>query len=370
MSQKAIVVATVGRFYNFEKNDIKLLQELGYEVHVATNMQIEPEDNMDGFEVIKHQVDFARSPFSKNNIIAYKQLKELFRRNHFDIVHCHTPVGGIIARLVAKKYRKKGTKVIYTAHGFHFYKGSPKINWIVFYPLEKIFSMFTDVIITINKDDFSLAVKKFKAKSIEYIPGVGVNIEKFDSSKYDTKAKREELGVTDNEIMALSVGELSVRKNHDVVIKAISKLPKEYLDRIKYFIVGKGDLEEYLKKLCNDFHLDNVSFLGYRTDIPELCTASDLFIFPSLQEGLPVALMEAMSSGLPIVCSRIRGNVDLIEDSVGGFLYDPNDIDGFEKGIMKIMNSTSNVMGEYNANIMKKFSLDVVQEKMIEIYSK
>ena len=202
MIQKAIVVATVGRFYNFEKNDIKLLQELGYEVHVATNMQIEPEDNMDGFEVIKHQVDFARSPFSKNNIIAYKQLKELFRRNHFDIVHCHTPVGGIIARLVAKRYRKKGTKVIYTAHGFHFYKGSPKINWIVFYPFEKIFSMFTDVIITINKDDFSLAVKKFKAKSIEYIPGVGVNIEKFDSSKYDTKAKREELGVTDNEIMA------------------------------------------------------------------------------------------------------------------------------------------------------------------------
>lgn len=370
MSKKAIVVATLGRFFNFEKNDIKLLQELGYEVHTATNMKVEFEDSMEQFDVIKHQIDFERSPFSKQTIVAYKQLKNLFEENDFEIVHCHTPVGGILARLVAKKYRKNGTKVIYTAHGFHFFKGASKLNWMVFYPIEKWFSRYTDVLITINKADYNLASKKFGAKSIKYIPGVGVDIEKFDNSKYDSKSKKIELGVEDSEIVALSVGELSERKNHEIVIKAISKLPKEYKQKIKYFIVGRGDLESHLKNLCDELKLDNVFFLGYRTDIPELCAASNMFLFPSKQEGLPVALMEAMSCGLPVVCSRIRGNIDLIENSVGGYLYNANDVNGFAEGIINIMNSTSNKMGEYNANNMKNFSIDVVQEKMIEIYSK
>lgn len=368
--KKALVVATVGRFFDFEKNDINLMKELGYEVHGATNMMLEEDDDINTFDIIKHQIDFARSPFSRQTIVAYKQLKDLLRKNRFDLIHCHTPVGGILTRLAARKYRKSGTKVIYTAHGFHFYKGAPIQNWMIFYPLEKFFSLFTDVIITINKEDYERANKKFHARKVEYVPGVGVDVDRFDSLNYDCENKRKELGIDKDDILVISVGELISRKNHEVVLRAIAQLSKEEKSKIKYFLIGKGDLQNHLEKICVELNLDNVTFLGFRRDVAEICASADMFVFPSLQEGLPVALMEAMAASLPIVCSDIRGNNDLIINGFNGLLVKTNNEKDFSCGIKKYLNNIefANKCGTNAKESVLDFSLSRVEKSMKKIY--
>ena len=236
-------------------------------------------------------------------------------------MHCHSPIGGVIGRFAA---RRTHTKVIYTAHGFHFYKGAPVMNWLLYFPVEWICSFWTDVLITINKEDYAFAQKHLHAKKTEYVPGVGIDIKKFSPdmvSDEERMRKRLELGIKKDEKLLLSVGELIPRKNHKSVIKAL-----EYLadSKIKYYICGQGGLQEYLQKLIEKTGLqDRVKLLGYRTDVSQLYDCADLFVFPSLQEGLPVALMEAVASKTPVICSNIRGNTELVE---AGALFDPENI--------------------------------------------
>ena len=243
--------------------------------------------------------------------------------------------------------KKTHTKVIYTAHGFHFYHGAPLKNWVLFYPIEKHLSRYTDILITINKEDYNRAKEKFKSSQIFYVPGIGVDIEKINMCCVDIEHKRTELGLKENDIMLLSVGELSERKNHEAVIRALNVLNN---DKIKYFIVGKGQLKEYLENLISDMNLQNqVTLLGFRTDVLELCKSADIFIFPSLQEGLPVALMEAMACKTIVLCSAIRGNTDLINKYEYIFNQDDyNDI------VLKM----KNIIGERT------------REEILKIYSK
>ena len=289
------------------------------------------------------------------------------------MIHCHSPIGGLLTRIDANKYRKAGTKVIYTAHGFHFYKGAPLKNWLLYFPVEWICSFFTDMLITINKEDFALAKKHMHVKHVTYIPGVGVDLKKFSSNTLTNEEKltiRRSLGIKDNEKMLLSVGELIPRKDHETAIRAIHKLNDK---RIKYFICGQGALHDHLQTLINDLGLsDNVKLLGFRTDISELCCCADMFVFPSRQEGLPVALMEAMASGLPCVVSDIRGNTDLIDDGKGGFLCKPNDVDGFAQKIKMLLSDRdlSTSMSVYNTNKLKKYDISAINSQMKRIYQK
>ena len=363
--KKILIVATVWGFFNFLKNDLDLIKANGYEVHCATNFK-NINNPLKVQNIIKHQIDFSRNPLSQDNVKAFRQLSQVMAKNEFAIVHCHTPVGSIIARLAASKYRKKGTKVYYTAHGFHFYTGAPLINWLVYYPIEWLCSWKTDLLITINKEDYDRARKHLHAKNTLYIPGVGIDIRKFDGIFTDSEKKRRELGVLDDEIMVLSVGELSKRKNHEVVIKALSKLKNK---RIKYFIAGEGDLKQYLQKLIEEMRLsENVRLLGYRSDISKLCQCADIFVMPSHQEGLPVALMEAMASGLPCICSDIRGNRDLIVPGKGGYLVTVQSVQSWAAAIRKMLSSDKKTMGVFNRHIIEEFSTDKVQQKIKEIY--
>lgn len=258
-------------------------------------------------------------------------------------------------------------KVIYTAHGFHFYDGAPKKNWILYYPIEKYVSKYTDVLITINKEDYKRAISHFHEKRTFYVPGVGVDVKKFSDVCIDRNKRRKELGVSPEDFLLISVGELSVRKNQIVVLKALAEIKRknpEISAQFKYILVGQGKLEEEYKKFIQSHSLEKtVTLLGFRTDIPELLKASDLFVFPSLQEGLPMALMEAMASGLPIVCSRIRGNVDLIEDGENGYLCDPGSDEEFTVKILTIYeNNQKNHkiladIGHVNLNRIKNFNI-------------
>lgn len=363
--KKILIVATVWGFFDFLKNDIKLLQANDFEVHCATNFK-NLNKPLQITNIVKHQIDFTRSPLSKSNLKAIRQLSHIMKETSFDVVHCHTPVGGVVARLVAGKYRKTGTKIFYTAHGFHFYKGAPLINWLVYYPAEWLCSWKTDLQITINREDYKRARKCFHAKKTLYIPGVGIDIQKFGNKTIDISNKREELGVAEDETIILSIGELNKNKNHEVIIRALQKLNNK---KIRYFIAGKGPLRSYLENLIGDLGLnENISLLGYRTDIHELCQAADFFVFPSYREGLSVALMEAMASSLPCICGNIRGNNDLIVPGKGGYLVDGKNVRSWTAAIEKMMKSDREKMGTFNRNRVRNFSIDNVQRKMEKIY--
>lgn len=395
---KALVVCTVACFLTFELNDIRILKSLGYEVYVATNF-----DTYEGqHDVVKeagvplerqYQIDFTRSPFTPQIMKAYKQLKDIVFKGHFDLIHCHTPVGGVIARLVAKKYNESvhrynhqiqsgriknkkeitAVKVIYTAHGFHFFDGAPVKNWVMFYPIEKYLSKYTDVLITINKEDYKRASEKFFAKKVVYVPGVGVDTKKFASvaDTIDREAKRQELGVGASDIMLLSVGELNANKNHSAVIKALGQLLLQgKMQNVKYMIAGSGDKEYELRTIAREEGVD-LKLLGYRHDISELMTACDFYILPSLREGLNVSLMEAMASGTPCLCSRIRGNVDLIDAEKGGELFDPSNVESIAEAIGKeCMAATEQQtnQGRYNLEKIKAFDLPIVERACKKLY--
>ena len=340
----------------------------GYEVHVAARNDYDNKDECiipfcDRF----HDLPFERSPIRKNNLQVYKDLKNIIDTEQYEIIHCHTPMGGAIGRLAARSARKKGTKVIYTAHGFHFFKGAPLVNWLAYYPAERWLAKYTDVLITINTEDYEIA-KKFKVNRIEYVPGVSIDTDKFKNIEVNRTEKRESLGVSEDDFMIISVGELNKNKNHQVIIRAIAKLRNE---KIKYVLCGQGPLETELRELAKELDVENqVKFLGFRKDVPDLMKVADLFAFPSYREGLSLSLMEAMASGLPVVCSEIRGNTDLIEDGKGGYLVEPSDVEGFAKYIKELIEDSrlKSEFGDFNHKKIENYSIENVMKEVENIY--
>ena len=368
--KKALLVTHVSGFVpQFEMGNVKILQEMGYEVHYASNYHNPSygDDNhrLDGTGIIRHQVDFERSPYSLKNLTAYRQLKKLMEEERFDLVHCHNPMSGVITRLAAHATHTK--PVVYTAHGFHFYKGAPIKNWLLYYPVEYLLSFYTNQQICINIEDYERAKRFFHAQKVNYVPGVGIDVKRIRDVKVNKSNKRKDLGIPKEAIVLVSAGELITRKNHETIIRTMAKLKDK---RFVYVICGHGELEAHLKEIVKDLKLEHqVFFLGYRTDILEIYMASDICIFPSFQEGLPVALMEAMACGLPVVCSKIRGNTDLVGNN-GGILIKPTDVESYAGAILKLGNDKSlrETMGSYNQRIVEKFDVEKISSAMIMIY--
>ena len=360
-SMKMLYITTISATMGFFYEEFLHLQKRGYEIELACNCE-EDRFYIKNFGMPIHNIPFSRTPFSLNNLKAYDKLKRLVRKNHYDIIHCHTPNASVIARLACKEIRKKGTKVIYTAHGFHFYKGASKKNWVIYYPIEWICAHWTDILITINREDYALAKKKMKAKRIEYVPGVGINVKKFSSVDINIAEKRAELGIPTNSVVLFSVGELNENKNHETVLKAISGID------VYYMIAGKGDKEKRLQKIAKEVGVsERFQLLGFRRDIAELLQVADIFVFPSFREGLSVSLMESMANGKPAVVSRIRGNVDLIDEE-GGVTFAPYSVDECRAAIQKVIESDRDRMGKHNREKIKEFSTENILKKMDEIY--
>jgi glycosyltransferase involved in cell wall biosynthesis len=364
---KILIVTTISNTVNlFLIPHIKLLIDQGYQVDIAFNTFHDVKSEIIEMGCKVHNIEFQRSPINRQNILAYKKLKKLVNNEKYDIVHTHTPVASACVRLACRKM--KNVKVIYTAHGFHFYNGAPFLNWFLYYPIEKYLSKYTDILITINNEDYKRANSLFNAKKVEYVPGVGLDTRKIQSMTTDKQAKRKELGLPNEAFLLLSVGELNNNKNHKAVIKAIAKLNNP---NIYYVVCGQGPLVSYLNKLILEMGLEKqVKLLGFRKDIIEICKAADLFIFPSLREGLSVALMEAMACKLPVVCSDIRGNRDLVKDGEGGYLVFPDDEEAFANALQKFSGNLSLIesFGDYNKNLMKQYEIESVLKKMKSIY--
>ncbi len=378
--KKALILANVASMvYLFNQNNINLLQESGYEVHIACNFSKgnnlslekikECKKEWENNGVVCHEINYERTPFTLKNIGVYKKTKELINSTHFDIIHCHTPIVSVISRYAARKTSRCGTRIIYTAHGFHFFKGCNPLYWLIYYPLEKIMAQYTDTLITINQEDYERAKHKFAVKEIVKIPGVGIDLEKIDSIEADRNV-RKALKIGKDDYVLVSVGEVRRLKNHQAVIESISKIKRK---DIHYIIIGIGSEKEHLMKVAEKHNLsEKVHFLGYCENVYKILKASDLFVFPSKREGLSVALMEAMCCGLPAVVSKIRGNVDLIDENEGGFLYAPNAIDDFADGILKIISNEElkKEMGIYNKTRVKAYSKHNVTKMLAAIYFK
>lgn len=368
---KILYVTTISLTMNsFFKPHIEMLVREGNQVDIACNYNDLALDNL--YSKIGcnfYQIDFSRSPLSPNNLRAYKQLKNVVKKGKYDIVHCHTPNASVITRLVCRKFRKKtGLKVFYTAHGFHFYKGAPKLNWLLYYPVERFCSRFTDKLITINKEDYELAKNKFKAKEVHYVPGIGIDLSRFESVRVNKAEKRKEIGVPEDAFLLLSVGELNENKNHQVIIKALVKLNDS---TVHYAIAGVGDQKEYLLSLAKKLGVsEQVHLLGYRRDIPELNHVADVFCFPSIREGLPVAPIEAMACGLPVIAAENRGTCEIIVSDKNGFLCDYSDVDAFVEALNKVINDRTlfERFSENTYNAVERFELRSVLNIIKEMY--
>lgn len=368
---KVLFVATVVKTHimQFHLPYLQMFQEAGWETAVAARNDFEdPADCVIPYCDDYYNVPFARSPLGGENRRAYRMLKGIIERGRYDIIHCHTPVGGALCRLAAREARKRGSRVIYTAHGFHFYKGASLKNWLIYYPVEKWLARYTDTLITINQEDYARA-RRFRAGEVRYVPGVGVDLARF-SAGADRDAVRQQLGLGDD-FTLLTVAELIPRKNYPSALRALALLKERGEgDGIRYLICGRGTQRQELEELAQSLGIaSQVTFLGYRRDVPDLCTAGDLFLLPSVQEGLPVAVMEAMASGLPVVASAIRGSTDLIENGVNGLLC------GTDPASIADAVSTLRLRPEQRAAFawqgrltVEKFGLEAVKQDMYEIY--
>lgn len=389
--KKALLVTRVSGFIpQHEMNNVKILQEMDYEIHYATDLHnvVYGNDNsaLKNTGIITHQIDFVQSPFSKEVRKSYLQLKQLMLSEKFDLVHCHMPMSGVIARVAAEKVRKvsgRNIPVLYTAHGFHFFSGSPLRNWI-YYPVERFFARYTDRLILINHEDYYRG-KKFPIRGkAEYVPGVGVEVpqdyvpESFNIN-YKIKYIQNiiEKKITNNTKVLSSIGVLSKVKNHRLLIDMMAELRD--LDII-CIIGGTGEEEDILKKKIKELHLEEKVFMaGYINNVSEILYASDCFVLPSYREGLPVVVMEAMAAGLPVIASKIRGVVDLVSHKKGGYLVKDIKPENFAVVVRKMFVDKYNKstipcdilrkrMGKWNHEQVKKFSRDIVEEKMRKIY--
>lgn len=369
--KKVLFVATVVRLHLnlFHLPYLRWFHDQGWQVDVAANNDFEdPADCVIPFCDNHYVLPFERSPFKKGNLEAYRQLKALLDREHYDIIHCHTPMGGVIARLAAGSTRNKGTKVLYTAHGFHFYDGAPMLNWLLYYPVERLLSHRTDLLLTINGEDHRRA-KTFHAKRTEMVNGVGIDLSRFTEATARQKADvRRELGLKEGDTFAFTAGNLDPGKNHKTLLHAMKLLDDPSFHLV---LAGNGPLYSDLQDLARELGIqDQLHLLGFRRDVYRLCSAADLFLFSSRREGLSVSMMEAMACGLPIVASRVRGNTDLIDDGLGGFLVASDDASGFAGGIRKLLAEPGirEQMKQYNLQKIQRYSIEAVTAQMAELY--
>ena len=374
--KKALIITTISGFLTqFEMNDVAILKDLGYDIHYASNFnnpiyEIDYK-KMAEFEIKNHHICIEKMPFKViANIQAYYQLKKIIKREQFHMIHCHNPMGGVLGRMASGFIKRKRPIVVYTAHGFHFYKGAPTINWLIYYLVERILAGITDVLITVNKEDYDRA-NKFrigKKGKVVYIPGVGVDISKFCLKEEQGYKKRKELGILNDMFVVLSVGELNDNKNHIMIIKAISKLKKE---NVLYIICGRGESNTILESAIKEYKVvGKVKLLGYRNDIPEILQCADCFAFPSKREGLGIAAIEAMCAGVPVIASDCRGTREYMKDGINGYIC-KQEVESYVEAITKLMNNKTvrKSMSQEGKKTSLKFSVEKTDCIMRKTYS-
>ena len=367
---KILYTATVlSHICQFHLPHMQHLQERGWEVHVAAHDNLAVKNGLQLKYCDKFiETPFSRSPKSPDNLKAYKQLKKLLSEEHYDVILCNTPVGGIVTRLAAKKTRKQGTKVIYMAHGFHFYKGSSKKAWLVFYPIEKYMAKKCDLMITINKEDYALAQEKFsKRTKVAHIHGVGVDEKRYHPvTSEEQLAMRKAEGLSSEDFVILCTGELNENKNQKTLISAAALL-KDTLPNLKVLLAGNGPKEQELRDQIQAEGLEGiVKLLGYRTDLEKVVPAVDLVVSCSKREGMPLNIIEAMLCKKPVVASHNRGHDELVREGETGFLFDAGDAERLTALLLRLAAEPElrKTLGEAGAAAARPYAVRSTREEL------
>lgn len=369
---RALFVATVrSHIGQFHMPFICALKQEGWQVDAACRDNSQEKPGLDT-SALDHLFDlpFVRSPFHPRNLRAFRALCTVLRQNQYDVVHCHTPVGGVLARLAVKMTGSRA-KVLYTAHGFHFYKGAPLKYWLLFYPIEKILSRHTDVLITINQEDYDLAKKHFNMKKLYLVHGVGVDLSSFTPKlKQNKVALRAAHHFKDSDFLLIYPADLCRRKNQEMLFETMALLLREN-SCFHLLCPGKPDLLETYQARVRELGIaQNVHFLGYTRDIPNLLAMSDLSVSSSRQEGLPVNLIEAMAEGNPVVATDVRGNSDLIENGQNGFLVPLGDSRKMAECILQLYREPATVseMAQNGISLVQRYTVSCVNAELMQIY--
>jgi len=369
MPKRILFCATVdAHFKSFHLPYMEWFAAQDWEVHVAANGSLDLP-----FVHRKFQIPLRRSPFHLDNMKAYQALKSIIADNHYAIIHCHTPLGGVVARLAARKARKIGTKVIYTAHGFHFCQGSSIRAWMMYYPIEKGLARLTDCLITINEEDYVMAItKQFPAKRIEWVHGVGVNTEVFTPAARTVRDQsRQSSGYSADDFLMFYAAEFNRNKNHQLLIRALA-VAAQTAPAVRLLLAGDGPLLEQCRTLAQRLGAgNNVHFLGYRNDVAKLLPMCDIAVTSSLREGLPVNIMEAMACGLPVVATPNRGHQELIEEGINGFIVLSSDHALFAQRMLELYRSAElcRKMGQASMERVNRFSIAKVGVELQTIYA-
>lgn len=370
MKKKVLFTASIAKhLLRFHLPYLEWFKDHGYEVHIACDG-----DEEVPFTDKKWTVPFVRSPFSSGHFKAFKSLKAIIDQEQYTLIHCHTPMASIVTRLAAKEARLRGTKVLYTAHGFHFFKGSPIINWLTYYPVEILTSGYADAIITINTEDFELIKAKGNSKT-EYflIPGIGVDSEKFfPISDYMKNNLRAEIGFAKNDFIAVYAAEFIERKNHKFIIEALA-VAKNKFPKLKVLFCGRGKLKEEMEALVKKYNLEaTIIFMGFRNDVDQLYKIADIGISSSKQEGLGINLVEEMMCGLPILATVDRGHKEIVSPRENGFLFEQENKQEFLKYLNLVYSDidTRKIMRQKSIKMADKFEISNSLAEMSSIYKK
>ncbi len=371
--KKALIAVNYIGFVHFLWDDIDILKRMGYDVTLVGDNS---RDETDTLKILSNKdvafIDVrldGKSPLSKNNLKAFFRYCKILRKVRFDLIHCHTPIVGFFMRIAAKGYRKHGTKVIYTTHGLAYTHLSSKKEYLKYHTIESLASIFCDAIITINIEDYN-NICMLHCKKVYHINGVGVDTEKYENIEIDKPKYREQLGIPNDKIMILSVGELSVRKNHIVIVDAISMLADK--EKYVYAICGRrmtgSGTEELIKKTASEKGVD-VKFLGFRHDIPQVVHCADIGAIPSIREGLGLSGIETLSAGVPMVGSDVQGIREYIINGKTGFLCNPFAPSSFAVAITKLSdNAFRSSLKENCVEVVKKFDRKISVTQRERIY--
>ena len=371
--KKVLFVANIHKhFLAFHLPYIQWFKEQGYEVHVAAggdrNVVVPNADKM-------FYLSLERHPFKMANIKAYKELRRIIEAEGYCLVHCHTAMGSVVARLAARRERARGhLKVLYTAHGFHFFKGSPRRYWLMYYPMERWLSRYTDAIVTINQEDYELVKNRgFRNRDTYKIPGIGINTERLIVTDEETRhSLRREYGYDENAFIMIYIAEYIERKNHRFILEALPEIVKEF-PNVKVLFVGRGVLMERMKALASTLHVEgHVDFLGFRKDIGQLIALSDIGISASRQEGLPMNMAEEMYAGLPVVASEDRGHKELVDNGGNGFIFKQGDTREFVSQVLRLAKDPGMraEFGKSASQKMQRFTLENALKEMAYIYER
>lgn len=354
---------------NFHLPYLKFFKESGFEVHLVSRggMSFPYVD-------VKYDISFEKNILSTKNMRALSAVKDILEQNRYDIISIHTALAGAIVRLAVIFAGKRNARVIYTSHGYFFWNSAPFSNWIKYLSVEKLCAVVTDSVMAMNQEDLELA-KKYKLCTgvVEKISGMGVDLSRFKPGDgIIMQGLRRSYGIRDDDFVIVYPAEMSRRKNHRDLLQAFAEFLK-HVPSGCLFLPGEGLLLEENKALVKELGIvDRVIFPGYIDGMEEIYPMCDIAASSAISEGLPLNIIEAMACGLPIVASRIRGHVDLVEEEINGFLYTPGDRDELGRALRNIYGwkERLKIISTKNVEKVKQFDLEQAESQIYDIYKK